>query len=213
MKFFQKNIKAITLVELIVAMTITAILMVIISFFITESVKELTDNDLRVNSVEQSFDFKDTMQRYIRAGYSNPVVFTWITDPAYTWALNNNNVLYLEDLNWKKWLLIWIVNLDNNLIQRNYLYWENYLWYRELSSTEIQEINSNSWVIYSKEFHNDNIFKYLRMKDFSVDLYNWWESINIKYKIINLFNESLYWENFEDFYIDSYYIDEYNLVF
>jgi len=211
-KFFKNN-KAITLVELITTIAISSILFLVIFVFITDSVEELVTNDVKISSMEQWFEFKDVMQRFIRGWYSDVRVFSWITEPSYTWAQNPNNVLYLEKLDWSEWILVWIVDINTNLIQRNYLYGDNFLWYRYLTPDDMTEIETNPDEIYNKKFFLDKIFQDLRTKDFRVESFWSWASINMYYSVINLYDDSLFDENFEDFYLDDLIIDEYSLVF
>jgi hypothetical protein len=53
----------------------------------------------------------------------------------------------------------------------------------------------------------------LRTKDFRVESFWSWASVNMYYSVINLYDDSLFDENFEDFYLDDLIIDEYSLVF
>ena len=214
MKFFKNN-KAITLIELITSIAISSILFSIIFVFITDSVEELVDNHVKVTSVDEWFWFKDTMWRFVRWWYVDAVVLTGITDPWYTWTTqsNPNNVLYLKKLDRSEWLLIWVVDLNNKNLERNYIYWDNFLWYRYLSVPEMTAIDADYNLVYSKFFTSDKIFRWLRMKDFTVDLYNSWDIIDIKFTVINLFDETLFWEDFADFFLDKLVVDEYNLIF
>ncbi len=214
MKFFN-NKTAITLIELITTIAISWILFLIIFVFITDSVEELVDNDVKIWSIDEWFTFKDTIWRFVRWWYSNVTVFTWITDPLYTWTTNPNpnHVLYLKTLDLKKWILIWIVNIDNKLIQRNYVYWDNFLWYRYLSVDEMAEIDTNTWKIFEKQFTNDKIFQNIRMRDFRVETYNWWYLVDVYFSVINLFDDSLLGKDFADFFVDKLVIDEYNLIY
>lgn len=212
MKFFKNN-KAITLVELITTIAISSILFLVIFVFITDSVEELVTNEVKVNSVEEAFEFKDVMQRFIRSWYSDVMVFSWITEPSYTWAQNPNNVLYLEKLDWSEWILVWIVDINTNLLQRNYVYWDNFLWYRFLTPTEMNDIKNDNNLIYQKEFFLDKVYQWLRTKDFRVESYNAWTIVNMYYSVINLYDDSLFDKNFEDFYLDDLIVDEYSLVF
>ncbi len=214
MKFFN-NKTAITLIELITTIAISWILFLIIFVFITDSVEELVDNDVKIWSIDEWFTFKDTIWRFVRWGYSNVRVFTWITDPAYTWATNPNpnHVLYLKTLDLQKGILIWIVDIDTKKIQRNYVYWDNFLGYRYLSIEEMAEIDTNTWKIFEKKFTNDKIFQNIRMRDFRVETYNWWYLVDVYFSVINLFDDTLFGKDFADFFVDKLVIDEYNLIY
>lgn len=212
MKFFN-NKNAITLIELITTIAISWILFLIIFVFITDSVEELIDNDVKISSIDEWFTFKDIIWRFVRWWYSNVIVFTWITAPLYTWTPNPNNVLYLKNVDWTKGILIWIVDLDNRLLQRNYVYWDNFLGYRYLWIDEMAEIDTNTGIIYEKEFTTDKIFQNIRMRDFRVKTYNWDRLVDVYFSVVNLFDDSLIDKDFNDFYLDKLVIDEYNLIY
>lgn len=202
MKFFKKN-KAVTLVELVISMTISVILFLIVFVFISDGMDELSYNTLKVWSIDESFEFKDTVSRIIRWWYNDIEVLTW----------NTNHVLYLKNNDLTSWVLIWVVNLNSKKIQQLYQYWDNYFWYRYLSESEISEIDLDNSKVYDKIFHDDKIFSLTIAKDFQVNFYNWQSIIDIYYSFILLKNESSYGTDFSDFFIDKENIMEYNLVF
>lgn len=348
MKFFKNKIKAITLIELITTIAISWVLFLIIFVFITDSVEELVDNDVKISSIDEWFNFKDTMWRFVRWWYSEAKVFdiqssvniaswatitytptayspwphpqsiiNWVISTVWTddyeyhsaswnafinfnwpedkkiwqvkiynrvwccsdrlsWATvtlydslgsilytytlddttwkdvilidfsllwqihparslrlqtvwwnvlnireieifshkdNYNQVLYLKKLDLSEWILIWIVNLNSKKLLKDYTYWDNFLWYRYLSLAEMASIDADNSIIYDVEFGRDKIFQNLRMKDFRVWVYNYWYIIDVYFSVINLFDDSLFWKNFADFYIDKLVIDEYNLIY
>ncbi|MDD2907066.1 MAG: hypothetical protein PHH98_00345 [Candidatus Gracilibacteria bacterium] len=214
MKFFN-NKNAITLIELITTIAISGILFLIIFVFVTDSVEQLVNNDVKISSIDDGFVFKDTMGRFVRGGYSDVQVFTGITDPTYTGTTipNPNNVLYLKKLDSTEGLLIGIVSMDTKRLQRNYIYGDNFLGYRYLSVAEMSAIDADNSLIYNKDFSVDKIFTNLRMKDFRVNVYNSGYLIDMYFSVINLFDNSLFYKDFADFYIDKLVIDEYNLIY
>ncbi|MDD3144716.1 MAG: hypothetical protein PHV23_01245 [Candidatus Gracilibacteria bacterium] len=214
MKFFN-NKKAITLIELITTITISGILFLIIFIFMTDSVEQLVNNDVKISSIDEGFTFKDVMGRFVRGGYSDAQAFTGITDPSYTGTTipNPNNVLYLKKLDSSEGMLLGIVSLDTHQLQRNYVYGNNFLGYRYLSVAEMAAIDGNNALIYDKIFADDKIFKNLRMKDFKAQIYNSGYLIDIYFSVINLFDNSLFYKDFADFYVDKLVIDEYDLVY
>jgi hypothetical protein len=125
---------------------------------------------------------------------------------------NSNWVLCLkkEDLN--AWVLVWIVNLDTKMIQQNYIYWDNFIAYRELSSDEIAEIDSDNDIVFTKIFQIDKIFQGLRVKDFVLEPYNNWKIVDLYVSFVKKFS-NLFWQNFEDLSIENIVIWEYNLTF
>ncbi|NVP17604.1 prepilin-type N-terminal cleavage/methylation domain-containing protein [Candidatus Gracilibacteria bacterium] len=216
MKFFKnKNNKAITLVELITTIAISGILFLIIFVFITDSVEQLVDNEVKISSVDEAFTFKDTMGRFVRGGYGEAYVFTGITESSYTGTttINPNHVLYLKKFHGNEGILVGIVNLNTKRLQRNYTYGDNFLGYRYLSQEEMDQIDANRDVIFTKEFGLDKVFQNLRMKDFQVGVYNDGYIIDIYFSVINLFDDKLFGKDFADFFIDRLVIDEYNLIY
>lgn len=215
MKFFKNNINALTLVELITSVAISGVLLMLIFVFLSDSIKVLVDNNVKVSSVDEWFNFKDTMWRFVRGWYGEAIVFSWTIDSSYTWTTNPspNDVLYLKKLDMSQWMLVWIVDIETKKIQRNYVYWNNFLGYRYLSPTEMSQIDLDNSLIYDKEFTVDKIFQNLRMKDFKVETYNYWWLIDFYFSVVNLFDESLFNKDYADFYIDKLVIDEYNLVY
>lgn len=214
MKSF-KNKKAITLVELIISITISSILFLIIFVFITDSMEELVYNDVKMTTIDGFFEFKDGVRGFIELGYSEAIVLTGSIDWSYTGVTNPspNDVLYLKKPDFTGWVIIWIVDLNTKKIQKNYSYGDNFLWYRTLSEAEVVYIESDGYDnIYDKVFFLDKIFKWFRIKDFRVDLYNW-NIIDMYISAINIFDKSLFWLDFNDFFVEKLIIEDYNLVF
>lgn len=214
MKFFKNN-KAITLIELITSIAISSILFFIIFIFITDSVEELVDNNVKIASIDEWFSFKDTMWRFVRWGFTDATILTWATDAWYTWKTNPNpnSVLYLKKFDWSEWIIVWIVDINTKKLQKHYTYWNNFLWYKFVSTTVMNDLDSNPTSIYDQIFPNDKIFQWLRMKDFIVQNYNWWNAIDIYFSVINLYDNTHFEMDFNEFFIDKLVIEEYNLVF
>ena len=201
MKFFKNN-AALTLIELVISMTISSMIFVMVFVFMSDSIEELTDNNVKITSIESYFDFKDTLSRFIEWWYSDPLVFTW----------SSNDVLYLKNQDATEAIIIWIVNLKTKKIQQDYVFWDNFLWYRKISNLEMLEIDFDNNKILEKIFQNDKIFMWLRTKDFKLDLYNNY-IINIYISLINIAENNKNWIPYDDFFIDNDNIVELNLVF
>lgn len=211
MKFF-KNKKAMTLAELIVTLAITWIVLSIISVFITDWIESVTQNDVKMSSYEQNIEFKNYLSDFFASGVWEVEVFSWITSPTYTWTPSTNNIIFLQNTDWTEWSLIWNVNFETKLLQRNNIYWNNFLWYRELSSWEINEINSNSGAIYSKEFNTWNIYDDLRIKEFKAN-YMTWNILNINYVLDFSSNQDLFWDDYSEVFVWEDSLEKYNLIF
>lgn len=214
MKFFKNN-KALTLIELIISVTISSILFLIVFLFISDSVEQLANNHVKMSSIDESFEFKDKISRFARWWFTDATIINWTFDSEYTGSTNPNpnSILYLKKFDWTEWLLIWIVDIETKKMQKNYTYWDNFLAYKYISKDRMDILDNDNNLVFDEVFTNDKIFQWLRMKDFNVETYNDWNIIDIYYTVINLFDDSTFFLDFADFYIDELVIDEYNLVY
>lgn len=201
MKFFNK--KAFTLWELITSLVIIWVIITIIFVFVTSSVKNLAENTIKTNSIDWWLSFQKTLQSFVNSWYSTGEIIS-VTG-------TSNGVLYLKKPDLSAWVLIWIVNLDDKKIQPQYVYWDNFIGYRELSKDEVEEINEDESVAFDKIFQLDKLFLNLRAKDFELEWYNNWDLINVKISIVNKFDD-FFGEKFDDLNIENLIIYEYNLV-
>ena len=202
MKSF-KNKKALTLVELVTSITIWSIILIVIIFFITSSIKELNIWNIKSASIDESFTFRDKINRFIK---------WWMNDFSLYWT-GVNNTIVIQDDDLTSWIIIGVINNNTKKIQKEYIYGDNFLWYKKLSELELNDIETNSWVIYDYIFKDDKIFHNMVVKDFNADLYNLWEILDLNISIVNLFDNSNYWKNFTNVYFDPLDIYEFNLVF
>ena len=101
------------------------------------------------------------------------------------------DLFIMKSPSWDSGLLLWVVNLINyQLDLDNTSYKNTWLWFRYLSSQELQDIeaSSGSIVVYWYLFQKDKVYDELNIKDMQINLYNWWYiheinlSINIDYK-------------------------------
>ncbi len=199
--FKQKN--AMTILELVISITISVIIIWIVSVFVTHSINDLLSYRVLADSINKWFTFRDVMDRNIRA-WNNIFTLYW------TW---NRNVILLENINADEWILYWIVDFWTKKIEQEYIYGDKFIWYRRLSEFELNNVKSNSWVIYDYNFFIDKIYKWMRIKDFHAELYNSWEILDLNMSIIMIEDESNFWKNFNDFFIPQESIFWYNLNF
>jgi hypothetical protein len=75
--------------------------------------------------------------------------------------------------------------------QLNYeLYYDKVLGYRQLSETELTNINSNPSLVYDLKFFPDKLFDGLKMKDFQMSIYNSGTIINMDLDVLLYYNDS-----------------------
>jgi hypothetical protein len=198
-----KNKNALTLIELTISITIWTIILIIVSFFIATSIRDLENSILETNSIDRSFSFKDEINRFIKWWYNDFILY-------WTWT---NKAILLRNTEIDEGVLFWVVNNETKKIQNEYIYWENYLWYRKISDIELADIDTNSWAIYDFTFLWDKIYSGIRIKDFKPELFNAWEILSLYVSIVVLADSNNIWNNFNDFTIDSLDIIEYTLHF
>jgi hypothetical protein len=113
-----------------------------------------------------------------------------------------------------KWVLFWVVRKDNLKLETNseydYIY-DRVLWYREVSSGEILDLETTPTNVFDYLFFEDKLFDALKVKDFQVDYYNSWTILNIDLWINVWYMKWLDWELFTDLWTDD--IINYNLNF
>lgn len=198
-----KEKKTFTLIELVISITISSIIFLIIFTFIVDSLNALTYSNSRTNLIDQVFSFRDKLNRFIRWGYIS-MLEIWTQE---------FNVLLIKDIYSTKWIIYWVVNKDTMKLQKDYIYWNNFLWYRFLSWTEIANIEADNNEIYNLEFFLDKLYDWIPIKNFDIDFYNSWEILDLNLSALYSINNSFIWESFTWIVIkDDEYVD-FNLNF
>jgi len=192
-----------TLMELIIAITISLVIILIVSFFITKSVVDLNNSLVLTDSIDKSFIFRDTLDREIRW-------WKWIFT---LYGTGNRSVIMLENIDRSEWVLYWVVDYETKKLEQDYICGDKFIWYRRLSNTELNDIQTNSWVIYNYNFFIDKIYKWMKIKDFRAELFNIWTILDLDLSIIMTDNDNNYWLNYNNIFIDPEMIFEYNLNF
>lgn len=200
---FLKQIKAFTLIELVISIIISSIIFFIIFTFIVDSLDEIEYSNSRTALIDQTFTFRDKLNRYIKWGYINmSEVWTWIY-----------NTLLLKDIYSSKWILFWVVDKDRLKLQNDYVYGNNVIWYRLLSENEIINIEADNNEIYNLRFFRDKLFDWLLVKDFDVEFYNSWTILDLDFSVLYFLNNSYIWESFSWIVIKNEDYIKFNLNF
>lgn len=180
------NKNCFTLIELIISILISTILFFIVFTFIANSIEDLTKSNFKTVTFNQIFSFRDNLNRTIRWWYM-------MMDIIWTWS--ENNVIYLKNAEGSEWFVFWVVNRETMKIQKNYIYWDNTIWYRKLSQTEVNNINTSSWEVYNLTFMQDKIYDWLIIKDFKAEFYNSWTVLDLNISSILFYDDSMIWES------------------
>ena len=201
--FMNKN--WMTLVELVISITISATLFAFVFVFITDSLEWLHDSNVKTKIMDNIFNTKNKIARYVKWGYiSNNIIWTW-------WI--SNKVLYLKTEDDLKWVIFWIVNSRTMKLQDYDVYWNNNIWYRDLSDTEVLNVDLDNSLIYDMIFFKDKIIDDSIIKSFNPELYNSDVLIDLNIEYLENFNESLIWKTFSGTFINKEEIYKTNLIF
>ena len=192
-----------TLTELIIALTIWAVVFLIVFSFVADSMEDMYDSSARTQTIDEGFIFKDKLNRYIIGWLSNMHVFTGST----------NDVLYLKNNSATEWVIFWVVNKETMKLQPDYIHGNNFIWYINLSAYQIGEIDSNSGAIYDLNFYADKLFSSMRIRDFKTELYNNWAILDVYLSVINRRDEMNFWVSFDDMSVNPLDIQEFSLNF
>lgn len=193
-----------TLVELIVSITLSVIIMFIVFQFVSDWLKSMMQSNIRTQTLDESFIFRDKLFRYFRWWYTNAEIIS-------TWTVND--VLLLTDDDLSEGIVFWVVNRNTMMLEKDYIYGDNVIWYRELSSVELSNTLSDNSYVYTLNFFNDKLFTKMRIKDFNATLYNDWELINIYLSVILRWDTANFWDSFTWWFLSEYDILDFNLDF
>lgn len=193
-----------TLAELIVSITLSVIVMFIVFQFVSSGLGSMMQSNIRTETLDESFLFRDKLFRYFRWGYSRAEIISTGTV---------NDVLLLTDDDYTNWVIFWVINSDNNKLEQDYTYGNNVIGYRELSSTELSNALYDNSYVYTLSFFDDKLFTKMRIKDFNATLYNYWELINIYMSVVLRRDEANFWESFTWWFLNQYDILDFNLDF
>lgn len=203
MKSFQ-NKSAMTLVELIISVFVSSAVIVIVMTFMTMSLNELRITNEATRSIDSSFSLKDIINRYVKS---------WYNDFNIYWTGTDNKSFTLENWSWDRGYIFWIVNNETKKLQKEHIYWNNFIWYRSLSQKDLDDILVDSWVIYTYTFFNDKILKWVRIKDLKPELYNSGYILDVYVSTILLTDENNFGKNISDIPFDPNEIAEFNFDF
>ena len=197
---FIKVKKAFTLVELIVAVTISAIILLFLMSFIADTFNEIAYSNkktkLLINLYEVEDRFKTLKQQYL-SGIILKDNIEWV------WSdIILLRTLPTEPIQW--WYIFAQVEedtlkIDNSSNVNNIS--KKVLGYRKISSSELLALNSTN--VYDLKFNLDEIFPNIYLKDFQVELYNSWTIIQISLHVNLDYNIELNWWKYSNIWNES----------
>ncbi len=176
------NKKAFTLSEIIVSVFISSIILSFLFFFLNDSLSSVSLSKSKSQIIWEFNDFNIKLND-LKINYSS-------------WSVISNNTLILRNTLNTKGVMVWIVDLEDYKITSDFnTYWKTFLWYRELSDTELSLINSNVSTINNLSFQKDKIFQNIHLKSIKINSFNSWSIFEIELNINPFFQQDNVWEN------------------
>lgn len=178
MKFFTK--KGFTLAELLISVVIWTTVLLFVFSFVTDAIQWLWETNERTKILNQFYEFLTKMDNMKNTYVTGSLVYD---QPSNAWY----DVLMLTTYDETAWVLIGVVDAQNLKLVWNATY-QNYgnkiLWFRDLTATNISNINSTPSVVYDLQFFEDKVHRELVMKDFQAKYYNSWDILDLRMGIV-----------------------------
>lgn len=204
----NKNL-AFTLVELLISISIT----VIVIFWFTSLYINISDNIL--SAEKKVIILNDIKDFTTKVSYSTTIYNTWIIIS----ESNKFDTLILTNSWNTNWYLIWVFDCNNKswidfkLSSNSLAYDNNCFWYFPLKTSQINNIISNTWTIYTSSFNAWTLYKNLVVKNFTVQEFSPNHIFNLNLDFFDNFYPDLVWENIENLNYDYSKIIHINLNF
>ena len=176
--------KAFTLTEVLVATFIWTIILWFIFVFLGDIMNNISESKKEIIVLSNYLDFSNKLNNYVDVYNTGTILIDNAED---VWT----DLFIMKSPSWDSGLLLWVVNLTNyQLDLDNTSYKNTWLWFRYLSSQDLQDIeaSSGSIVVYWYLFQKDKVYDELNIRDMQINSYNWWDiheinlSVNIDYK-------------------------------
>ena len=198
----DKNTKAFTLIELIIAILISVMLLWGIFYFMSNTILSISRAAAHSKFLKDFYSFTtifDTGELEIIHDY-----------PLGDWY----DVAILKTLDGDSWVIIWVV--DANTLKLSPpesvdTYHQAVLGYRGLSSNEINDVDTNPWLVYDYSFFGDKTFSNFYLRDFQMQMYNSWATMDMTLSIFPDYRDDLYGESWSSIPQDNIFY--YSLIF
>ena len=200
-KQVDNKIKAFTIVELLVSITISVILLWGIFYFMSDTILGISRSS--------------TQSKFLKDFYSFTTIFdTWKLEILHDYTWESFDVGILKSLNGENGILIWVVDFDTLRLSSTWSvnrYHNSVLGYRALSSLELGNIETDANVVYDLTFFWDKLFNRFNLQYFDMTSYNSWSTVEMWLSIFPNYNPTFYNQAWNELPKDQ--IFKYSLVF
>jgi len=203
----KTNRSALTLVELVIAITISVIVMFFIGNFIANSLVEIADSNAEWRFQEDFVNFNGVLNNYRNIFLTGSILI----DNTGT----GSDILILTNFDKSAGIILWVV--DKGTMQVEYIeseynrYYDKVIWYRDLSASEIVELESDPTQVQHYSFFSDKLFDEIKVVDFQLEFYNNGEVIDVNMEVNKDYKSDLNGTSMSDLELNI--IKKYNLNF
>ncbi len=187
MKFFTK--KGFTLTELIIAVSISAIVLIFIFNFVADIIGSLSYTNKKAQIFTSFYEFVAEVDNY-KSSFPRMNVFVNVSSNVW------NDIVILRNIEGNYGIMLWVVDKASMKLAKNStypFYTEKILWYRELTDANLIEISWDANKIYEYEFFQDKVFDDLLVKSFQAELYNTGAILDLNIYLNTDFSPDLLW--------------------
>lgn len=197
----DNNKKGFTIVELMVSIVISIILLGGIFYFLSDTINGIARSSSQAKFLKDFYSF-------------TTILDTGETEILFDYGAGVYDVALLRNLDNTSGVILWVVDENSRRLVSSgstSIYNKNYLWYRSVSQSELTTIDSTPEVVYSYDFFPDKLFYNFHLRDFQLQQYNSWATMDMNLKIFTEFYDWLTWKRWADIPQDDIY--EYSVVF
>ncbi len=157
-----------TLTELVIAISISALVLIVIFNFVADTVSQLADTNKNTRFLSDFSRFTSRLNTYANTFLSGSIL---IDQPENV----GHDVLVFYNPEQTSWVLWWVVDawnyklLDNNKIDT---YQDAVVWYRLLSDSELTALLADTTLAYGYDFFGDKTFDDFKIHEFQAEYYN-----------------------------------------
>jgi len=199
--YVDKNRIAFTIVELMVSIAISVILLGGVFYFMSDTILGISRSSAQSEFLKDFYGFTTIL---------NTGDLEILHDYTWWWF----DVAILRSIDRLSWVLIWVVDVDSWRLSpesQGNIYHNSVVWYRLLSASEITDIGLDDMVVYNYSFFPDKLFDTFNLRDFQLESYNAWASVEMRLDIFPFFNTNFAGQNWDLIPQDE--IFTYSLVF
>lgn len=190
-----RDLKWFTLTELILGVSISAVVLLVVFSFMANVMNDFWKSRKKTEFITNFYSFTSKLDEYKAIFNSGAVINnSWWTDALF---------LYTPGA---EWVLFWIVDkntLSLDTIANADTYGPKHIWYKELTTSQVSDVLSNSWAIYGYDFFRDKIFSNIYIKDFQITPYNTTALFNVDVDILIYYRSTLDGSSMNDIVSDD----------